>query len=1278
MNVWIRRAIFRMVVGLCLVGLVAGAAVPTLAGAVLAPQAGQVLVLMDVLPFTTDNTSVQDLLDAAGVLYDVAGSDQMATVDLGRYPAVIVVGHQPTAFYEAYQANAGRFNDYVDTGGYLEFHAGGWNGTFDGLVLPGGVTITQSYNGSNWIADLAHPVVAGVPNPFGAGSRAVFTGSVPGMNVIINQGAGPGGLATLVEYAWGAGRVIAFGQPIEYLYAHSYDGWNLLPNAIGYMAGQLAPNVYVVPGEPAGFGVAGQEIPYAFTVMNGANITGTFDLALSGNTWLTELSSLQTGSLGPGETETVMVTVTVSLTAVPGEVDGVTMSVTSTLSPTLYSNAAVIRTTAASGDYGFVMGLASDQIVRVDRGLDMVAGRIYFPAMTQPQRGVLSPSGDLLYASLGAVGAVAVIDTATNTVENTISVGTAPRGMAVTHDGGYVLVANMISDNVSVINTATQAVSATLGTGNNPESVATHPCQDLAYVAASYSGEVYVIDTAALTVTDVITGLGWPMDVAVSPSGQFVYVSEEVLDSVAVIDTSMNEVVYRWPAGAGVSQLDVSPDGRLLYVTDGSANAVSVLDALSGEVLKTIALNLYYGGIEDVQFAPAGYGPYAYITASGEQDVITINTNTHTVEETLDVGVRATGLAYFPKPSSCLAGIVLAPARQVRYGVAGELLDYSFRVSNATTETRTIDLSLAGADWAAALSDSSTGPLGPWETFEFTATVEIPAGAVIGDQDALAVEAATTGGFTASAEVVAAVARPGYVFEPEVDRIALVDTVLHEPTGEYIQMPASSWPWRGTLSPDGETLYASLRDTNQVAVIDLTAPYTITLIPVGAYPYEITLSPDGGRAFVVGHDDNSLSVIDTASLTVTQVITGLDAGPISVETSPCLDKIYVASKEWNSVTVLDGTTLSVTGVITAGLYQPWGMAVSPLGDRVYVSSVYNMDVVVIDTVSDTMVVTWTMNLPGSENLGSMANLDVSPDGLKLYAADPALGLLYVVDTQTGEVTDQIQVNPAASGAAWDVAFFPWPYDGIAYVSIPYADGVRVVDTEVDQVIGTISLEGGPRGLALFPEATICGTPPEGSFTQSATTVLEGEGVVFTATVSAGVPTPTVTWDFGDGSAVSHDLILTHVYTQTGLFTVALTIENPLGQVVLTGAVTVLPIVYGVSLEPAQASADAAPGETAVYTLTLTNLGNVADSFTLSVQGNAWQVTLPAGPFNLEVGASAQVIVTVLVPTGIADGQVDVATIIATSAGDAQITDAAELSTTGRYTLRRVYLPVINK
>ncbi|PNE10109.1 MAG: hypothetical protein CR217_16185 [Beijerinckiaceae bacterium] len=68
-----------------------------------------------------------------------------------------------------------------------------------------------------------------------------------------------------------------------------------------------------------------------------------------------------------------------------------------------------------------------------------------------------------------------MIDTATNNVAATVTVGNGPSGVAVTPDGKHVYVTNAFGNTVSVIRAATNTVVAMVSVGNFPGGVGIVP-----------------------------------------------------------------------------------------------------------------------------------------------------------------------------------------------------------------------------------------------------------------------------------------------------------------------------------------------------------------------------------------------------------------------------------------------------------------------------------------------------------------------------------------------------------------------------------------------------------------------------------------------------------------------------------------------------------------------------------------------------------------------------------------------------------------------------------
>ena len=127
--------------------------------------------------------------------------------------------------------------------------------------------------------------------------------------------------------------------------------------------------------------------------------------------------------------------------------------------------------------------------------------------------------------------------------------------------------------------------------------------------------------------------------------------------------------------------------------------------------------------------------------------------------------------------------------------------------------------------------------------------------------------------------------------------------------------------------------------------------------------------------------------------------------------------------------------------------------------------------------------------------------------------------------------------------------------------------------------------------------------------------------------------------------------------------------------VLTTVATTQIITRGVAVAPHAATETGDPGETATYTLRVTNTGTVADLVGLSHSApGGWTVGYSDNPLSLDPGEGDDVDVYVGVPSGASPGSTGVTTITATSQGDPTQSDAAVLTT--KVSGQHVYLPVV--
>jgi len=299
----------------------------------------------------------------------------------------------------------------------------------------------------------------------------------------------------------------------------------------------------------------------------------------------------------------------------------------------------------------YVANFASDNVSVLDTSSNTVIATV--SVGTQPQGAAVTPDGTRAYVA-NCGGDVWVIDTSTNKVATKVVVGGCPTGVAFTPDGQHAYVTKANANAVAVLDTSSNTVVTTIAVGTAPGGVAITPDGKNAYVTnvGTGSGPVSVVDTSSNTESATVNvGNNAPVGVVITPDGTRAYVKGGY-GVISVIATSSNTVVATVNlSGNDINPfgLAISPDGAHVYVTRFNANGLAVIDTSSNTVTAMPAAGGYPNG---VAISPDGTRAYVATskdaTGNGNGAVSVIDTSTNAIVATVGVGSTPYGMAFTP------------------------------------------------------------------------------------------------------------------------------------------------------------------------------------------------------------------------------------------------------------------------------------------------------------------------------------------------------------------------------------------------------------------------------------------------------------------------------------------------------------------------------------------------------------------------------------------------------------------------------------------------------
>jgi YVTN family beta-propeller protein len=226
----------------------------------------------------------------------------------------------------------------------------------------------------------------------------------------------------------------------------------------------------------------------------------------------------------------------------------------------------------------------SDTIVAINSTTNTVAATI--SVGQNPIRLAYDPSNGCIYVADYSSGQISVISPS-NRVVATISVPGNPDFVGYDPENSEIYVASNNSNQVTAISSTTNTVVATINVGGNPYGATYDPTNGEMFVSATISNAVYAIRSATNTVAATIPAnnpsLPGPYTLTYDPANGYLYVSNtndnKFSPSTVSVISATNTIIANVPTGAKPDQSIYDPANNNMYVVNQNSDFVTVIDS---------------------------------------------------------------------------------------------------------------------------------------------------------------------------------------------------------------------------------------------------------------------------------------------------------------------------------------------------------------------------------------------------------------------------------------------------------------------------------------------------------------------------------------------------------------------------------------------------------------------------------------------------------------------------------------------------------------------------
>lgn len=297
-------------------------------------------------------------------------------------------------------------------------------------------------------------------------------------------------------------------------------------------------------------------------------------------------------------------------------------------------------TSARAGGIAFVINAGSASISVIDMATRKEVRRI--PTLREPHHLALSPDGGSLLVGDTAGNQMMFLDPGTGAVQKRMPVAD-PYQLGFSPDGKFLVVNGLARNQVDVYDAASMRLLKRFPVVATPSHLAYAPDSGTVFVSLQDSDKLAAFDLRTLTEL-------WSMPVGKTPAGVMwlngrVLVADMGTNTIAQVDPATGRVLARVQTGQGAHNLFLSPNRKVLWVNNRAGGTTMSLDAATLQPIRSYAIP---GGPDDMDFAPDGK---IWITRRWAEKVAILDPATGGYE-TIQVGRSPHGLFLNPRAPS--------------------------------------------------------------------------------------------------------------------------------------------------------------------------------------------------------------------------------------------------------------------------------------------------------------------------------------------------------------------------------------------------------------------------------------------------------------------------------------------------------------------------------------------------------------------------------------------------------------------------------------------------